>query len=373
MVCRHAGPSGSVRMGAMTLTSWARQAAVTRSLCRSSAISRLPTTTASVTVYSSSITRGATAHSSATGAAWKRDRYQTFHSSNESMMRFRLRRRAPTLSAVDTTLWTTWSRSTDEARKLPSVAVELLVVGVAGDEVDRVVGGLQHRGLPAAERGHRRAGTAAGDQLDVGLGRAQRPGRRRRQAPVLLGGLLAGLPRAVHFVAQAPHPDAVRLRRRRWPGAGPTGACHRGWFAYSCTSRASWMPRVPRFTAYISSTSALAAHRANSSMPTWLVSTLCQARSRRRGRWCDRADAVLPAVAGDEVAARVADHAHAQLPGQRQHVGAEAVLIGGGVPGLEDSRVDTAAHVLHEGPEQTAAHRGDHQRRVEGERRDEHP
>jgi hypothetical protein len=49
VVCRQAGPPGSVMIGAITLTSWARDAAVTRSACRSSEMSRLPTTTASST------------------------------------------------------------------------------------------------------------------------------------------------------------------------------------------------------------------------------------------------------------------------------------------------------------------------------------
>jgi hypothetical protein len=50
VVCRHAGPPGSVAIGAMTLTSWARQATFTRSAWRSSAISSEPNTTASVTL-----------------------------------------------------------------------------------------------------------------------------------------------------------------------------------------------------------------------------------------------------------------------------------------------------------------------------------
>ncbi len=50
VVCRQAGPPGSVMIGAITLTSWASDAEVTRSLCLSSVISRLPTTTASATV-----------------------------------------------------------------------------------------------------------------------------------------------------------------------------------------------------------------------------------------------------------------------------------------------------------------------------------
>ncbi len=49
VVCRQAGPPGSVMIGAITLTSWASDALVTRSACLSSEISRLPNTTASAT------------------------------------------------------------------------------------------------------------------------------------------------------------------------------------------------------------------------------------------------------------------------------------------------------------------------------------
>ena len=100
-------------------------------------------------------------------------------------------------------------------------------------------------------------------------------------------------------------------------------------------------------------------------MPTSLVSRLCQARSRRPGRSRDRPDAVLPAVAGDEVAARVAHHRDAQLAGQREHVAAEAVLVGGRVAGLVDAGVDAAAHVLDERAEGAAGDRRDGEGRVE--------
>ena len=60
------------------------------------------------------------------------------------------------------------------------------------------------------------------------------------------------------------------------------------------------------------------------------------------------ADAVLPAVVGDEVAAGVADHGRADLVGEGRHVAAEAPLVGGRVAGLVDSGVDAATHVLDE-------------------------
>jgi len=50
IACRHAGPPGSVRIGAITLTSWAWHATDTRSAWLSSVISRSPTTTASTAV-----------------------------------------------------------------------------------------------------------------------------------------------------------------------------------------------------------------------------------------------------------------------------------------------------------------------------------
>ena len=49
VVCRQAGPPGSVMIGAITLTSCASDALVTRSACFSSEMSRLPNTTASAT------------------------------------------------------------------------------------------------------------------------------------------------------------------------------------------------------------------------------------------------------------------------------------------------------------------------------------
>src|SRR5699024_10599015 len=78
-----------------------------------------------------------------------------------------------------------------------------------------------------------------------------------------------------------------------------------------------------------------------------------------RGAVLDRADAVLPAVAGDEVAAGVAHGADAELAGEGEDVAAEAILVGRGVIRLVDAGVDAAAEVLDEGAEGAAAHGGD--------------
>ena len=79
----------------------------------------------------------------------------------------------------------------------------------------------------------------------------------------------------------------------------------------------------------------------------------------------ERADAVLPVVAGDEVAAGIAHHRGAELAHQRQHVLAEALRVGGRVAGLEDAAVDAAAEVLDEGAEQAAVGRADRDLPVE--------
>jgi hypothetical protein len=121
--CRQAAPPSSLRIGAITLTSCAWFAIFTRSPCRSSELRSVPTTTASVTLYSSSMTRGCSRQpafsmrcgwSSPSSPRW----YQTFHSSNERSIRFRFFRRAPVASAVATTDSMKKSMSTLLARKL---------------------------------------------------------------------------------------------------------------------------------------------------------------------------------------------------------------------------------------------------------------
>ena len=151
-----------------------------------------------------------------------------------------------------------------------------------------------------------------------------------------------------------------------WATRASDSAVPPGWLAYSSRSQASWTPRVPRLTAMIGSSSALRAQAMNSLKPTSLVSMLRQARSSRVGRCVDRADAVLPAVARDEVAAGVAHDRRAELADQLEHVGAEAVLVGGGVRRLVDAGVDAAAHVLDERAEQPPVERPDAEGGVDG-------
>ena len=93
---------------------------------------------------------------------------------------------------------------------------------------------------------------------------------------------MADLPRAVELVAEAPELDVegslAPFLMRRSPSAVPPG-----WLAYSTSSRASLTPRVPRLIASMISVPAFST-TANSCRPKALVSTVCQAQSRRRGR-----------------------------------------------------------------------------------------
>ena len=217
-------------------------------------------------------------------STWNRDRYQTFHSSNEMLMRLLLFE--PGADAVGG-----GDHAVDEvvhvdARRRGScqVAVELLVVGVAGDVVDLVVGLLEHGRLPRAEGRHAGAGAAAGHQLQARVDRCAWPGRLGGQPAVLVGGLVPDLPGAVHLVAEAPHPDAVRLVGAvRDPQVGQRGAARGGWSTPARPAPPA-TPRVPRLTAHTSSsTPALRgpARRTRRCRPRW--SPGC-ARPGRGGR-----------------------------------------------------------------------------------------
>ena len=68
------------------------------------------------------------------------------------------------------------------------------------------------------------------------------------------------------------------------------------------------------------------------------------------------ADSVLPVVPGHEVASRIAHDRHAELPGELEHVAAEAVLVGARVGRFVDAAVDAASEVLDERSEDAVVH-----------------
>ena len=70
------------------------------------------------------------------------------------------------------------------------------------------------------------------------------------------------------------------------------------------------------------------------------------------GPLISRADAVLPAVAGDEVPAGIADDGDVQRAHEGEHVAAKAHVVRAGVAGLIDAGIDRAAEMLEKGAEQ---------------------
>src|SRR6185312_4708813 len=77
-----------------------------------------------------------------------------------------------------------------------------------------------------------------------------------------------------------PNGSARPFVLRRSPHALPVGP-----LTYSTKLRAESSPREPRLTASIISVPAASHHWANSCTPTAFDSEVCQARSRRVGRW----------------------------------------------------------------------------------------
>ncbi len=138
-----------------------------------------------------------------------------------------------------------------------------------------------------------------------------------------------------------------------------------GWLQYSTRLRAASPARVPRLTASIGSMPAARHQSTNSLVPKVFGSVVNQARSSRAGRSVDGSDPVLPIVAGDEVAARIAHDRRAELLDEGEHVAAEAVRIGGRMAGLVDAAIDATAEMLDEGAEQAGVGSADREVAIE--------
>ena len=237
---------------------------------------------------------------------------------------------------------------------------------MGGDVVDELVRVLEHRVLPRAERGHRPAGAAARDELQARVQLAHPARHLGRQSSVLVGRLVAELPRTVHLVAQAPHTDPVRL------------ACAVGHAQVRQVGPARVVGVLQQVQRLLKAPGAEVdrhhrLHARGSGPRHELVETERVAldgppRRVQSGRPVrERADAVLPPVTGHEVAARVAHDRHAELAHQVQDVAAEPRRIDGRVPWLVDARVDAPAHVLDERAEGPWPDGRDHQSGVEAD------
>ena len=198
------------------------------------------------------------------------------------------------------------------------------------------------------------------------IDQAHRLGGLRRDPAVLVGRLVADLPVAVHLVAQAPDPHAVRLGRAvLHPQVRPVGTA--GMVA---------VLHQPRRGLGVPGAQVHCQHRRRSGPPGPGAEFVRAHRVRLDGApgqvqpdrpFLHRADAVLPAITGYEVPARIADDRHAELPCQIGDVLPEPVLIRRRMLRLVDAGVDAAAEMLDERPVHPGVDRADPERWVNGD------
>ena len=217
-----------------------------------------------------------------------------------------------------------------------------------------------------AEQRHLRARASADDELERGVDLPHGACRLHRQTSVLPRGSVADLPRPVHLVAEAPHPDVIGL-----DGAVRDSAIRQ----LGAAADVRVLEHVERLfdpaSAEVDGVHELAADLRQP--PRELVQAdliglgrvPCEIQAS--GTLIDGADAVLPSVARHEVAAGVSDGRDAEFADELRDVLSEPVLIGFGVSGLVDAVVDAPSEVLDERAEQTTIDGPDHEMRVDGE------
>ena len=202
-------------------------------------------------------------------------------------------------------------------------------------------------------------GAAAGNQLEIRIDHTHGPGGLLRQAAVLIGRLVAHLPDAVHLVAQAPVAHVVGLGI---PVPGPQVAEIGAGRMVAVVQQIQGGLNAPG--AQIDGHHGLRSHAlapGGKLVETHAVGFNGAPVGVQAGRTLVHGpDAVLPAIAGYEVAAGIPDDGHAQLPHELRHVLAEAQLVGIGMVRLIDAVVHTAAQMLNKGAEHVLFDRADH-------------
>ena len=216
---------------------------------------------------------------------------------------------------------------------------------------DMVEGVVQHRVFPDPVARHIAARRAAGGKLDAWVYPAHHLGRFDRDAAIFGRRLGPHLPRSVHLVAETPELDVVR-------------------FLPAMRAAQVGQRRATRVVAILDHVARLVAckrakidreHRLHLRR-TAPVDELIGAEGvglggepgqiEPLGPLRNGADPVPPVVARDEIAARIAHDGRAQFTHQRQHILAEALLVGSCMARLVDAAVNAAAEMLHEGAEQ---------------------
>ena len=178
------------------------------------------------------------------------------------------------------------------------------------------------------------------------------------EAAVLLGGLRADLPGAVHLIPEAPVFDAEGLLE----AVGAAAVAELG-----ATGKVAVFDEVARLgdaaRAEIDGEHALRSGAARPFLKfvyadlVGLYRAPCEIEPPRAQ--LTRAGPVLPVVAGDEVAARIAHDVDAELLYHAEHVAAKAHIVRGRVSRLVDAAVDGPAEVLDERAEKPPVYLAD--------------
>jgi hypothetical protein len=240
-------------------------------------------------------------------------------------------------------------RTGEERRGVFAVIVQ---VGMQRDIIGVIESVLDDSVFPMPERRHVARRRSAGRKLDARIDPAHHLGGFPRHRAVGRSGLVFHLPGAIHFIAEAPEFDAVRLL----PAVGaaqirPMGA----------TGMVAVFHEIARGVAApgaevdghhrLDIGSPAPVHELIGAETVGLGAEPCQVEPRRP--LLGRSDAVLPIVAGDEIAAGIAHDGGTKLLHQRQHVLPKTFCIGGRMPGLVDAAIDASAEMFDEGTEQT--------------------
>lgn len=225
-------------------------------------------------------------------------------------------------------------------------------VEVEGEGIDVPVAVIEHDTVPVGKAGHAGAGGAAGDEFEGGVELAEGVGGFVGEAAVFLGGFAAGLPGAVHLVAEAPGADVM--------GRGvAVGVAEVAEFRAdgSVTILDELAGGVEAAGAEVDG------HHGRGVGGAAPVDEFVGAKVvglgdapgvvEAAGAGGAGADAVFPLVGRDEVTAGVAHHGDVEFADEGEHVAAEAMGVCLGVAGLVDAGVNGAAEVFDEAAVET--------------------
>ena len=232
-------------------------------------------------------------------------------------------------------------------KEIHDVALMVRIILMERQIVDVGIALAEDLLLPSAEGRHRAVGAAAGDGLNGRVEHLHELGRLAGDAAVFRGRLRADLPGAVHLVAEAPELDVIG------GFAAVFAALVRPVGVHVAVAVFQQFHGVLRGAgAEVHGHHRLRAD-ALAPLQEFIRADLIRLNGapshvRADGTLVLRTDAVAPVVAGQEVAARIADLRDMQRTDELFHVAAEAEGVGSRVARLIDAGIDSAAEMLDE-------------------------